>query len=338
MAQGYQDIKPFLEGDTLDTAGALRVLNDRKSRLQSEGKSTDDTQEAIDAIESRDASRINYIKKTGQAFMDKAVSAGLLEATGAGGKMSADQRGFEETIKDFTPQEQEDARRVRAGIKARAGESADERVARDKELAAQIVQFEADKAEGKEFGKGKGFAKAAPLIATAKANIAKAVTLAQKEADSRGEALSDLRKAEAGMPGIEQVVGKLRELSPLATHTLTGRAWNFAAKEAGFGSTKGATARAAYQATIDNQVLPLLKATFGAAMTEGEGKRLAATLGDVNAPPEEKQAQLDAFLASQKRQIENLNREVSATDPAPVQGGTSTAGEFSNVPDDDLFN
>ena len=67
---------------------------------------------------------------------------------------------------------------------------------------------------------------------------------------------------------------------------------------------------------MSNQVLPLLKQTFGSAMTEGEGLRLTATLGDPDAPVETKMAQLDAFLASQLRQIENLKREVAPTDAA----------------------
>ena len=316
FAEGAQKLLPLI--DSGDFTGAVEVLKERRINLlrANPNANVSDTELAIDALQSGDATQIQRVKTLSNSLITTAESRGLIKPK-VGGAVSAEQRGFERLISGFSEEEQANARRVRAGLIAKAGSSADERAALNKELADQIVAFKAQKAEataqGTAEGKAKGEFKTAPLVAKAKSQIAAAVKLATAEAASRGEALSDLRKAEAGLPGIKEVVGKLRELSSIATHTITGKAFNFLAKEFGFGATKGGTARAAYQATIDNQVLPLLKQTFGAAMTEGEGLRLTATLGDVEAPPEVKQAQLDAFLASQKRQIEILNREVAAT-------------------------
>lgn len=300
-------------------AQKLEALIARKTELQGAGLPTGDTDEAITLAEAGD---FEGLEKATDSAIALGERFGLI--SGGAQNVSAEQRGFERLIEDFTPEEQVQARKTRAGIIAKAGDSSAERIARDEELSDQVAEVEAKKAEQRALGKIKGEAKGAPLVAKAKSEIATAVKLATAEAAARGEALSDLKKAEAGLPGLEEVVGKLRELSTIATFTLTGKAFNLIAKELGFGATKGGTARAAYQATIDNQVLPLLKQTFGAAMTEGEGKRLAATLGDVDAPPEEKQAQLDAFLGSQKRQIENLKREVAPADFTSSSGITFT--------------
>jgi len=83
-----------------------------------------------------------------------------------------------------------------------------------------------------------------------------------------------------------------------------------AVKESGFGSTEGANARAKFIAIINNQVLPLLKSTFGAAFTEREGDTLKATMGDPNASPEQKMIQLEAFIDQKVRDIQSKQREV----------------------------
>ncbi len=334
VASGAVELVPLLEQG--DFAAAETSLETRLARLKTEGRDTRLTEQALAAVKSRDATQIQNVKKIAKATIEGAERLGLLE-TKAGGTVSAEQRGFENLIADFSDEEQAQARRVKAGLIAKAGDSAAERAARDEALGNQIVELErrkeAAKAEAKEVGSAKGKLRGAPLVAKAEAQIAAAVKIATTEAAARGEALTDLRKAEAGLPGLEEVVGKLRELSSIATFTITGKAFNLISKELGFGSTKGGTARAAYQATIDNQVLPLLKQTFGAAMTEGEGKRLAATLGDVDATPEAKQAQLDAFLDSQRRQIDNLNREIGVTGeavtPTAAAAVTPTAGAIT---------
>lgn len=322
IAQGAQEVLPLIESG--DFRGANQLLQERRRRLVSEGKDTSDTDIALQALESGDATLIQRIKTQGQTAIDIATSRDLIDVTGGSSGLSAEGRTFENLKKNLSPELQDKADQIKLGLLPKASLSAAERIALDPVLKAAVAELDELKAEKKALGKAKGELKGAPLIAEAKSTIATAVKLATAEASARGEALSDLKKAEAGLPGLEEVVGKLRELSTVATFTLTGKAFNLISKEFGFGATKGGTARAAYQATIDNQVLPLLKQTFGAAMTEGEGKRLAATLGDVDATPEEKQAQLDAFLDSQKRQIENLKREVAPADFTSSSGITFT--------------
>lgn len=165
-------------------------------------------------------------------------------------------------------------------------------------------------AEAKATGKALGESKSAPLIAKTKAAIETAVKLAQADATSRGETLTDLARSQAALPGLRDVVGKLKELAPIVTSTIAGKLFDVAVKEFGFGSTTGANARAKFISIIDNQVLPLLKATFGAAFTVKEGESLKATLGDPDASPTQKIEQINSFIEGKVREIQGKQREL----------------------------
>lgn len=159
-----------------------------------------------------------------------------------------------------------------------------------------------------------------------KPQIEKSVTLARKLADEQGEVLTDLNRSRAAMPGLTIAVNQLKELATVATSTFGGRVFDAAVKETGFGSTKGATARAKFIAIVNNQVLPLLKPTFGGSFSVQEGESLKATMGDPNSSPEEKIAQLDAFIAQKVRDIEAKEAQVSDQVGAPQfkEGDTAT--------------
>lgn len=146
--------------------------------------------------------------------------------------------------------------------------------------------------------------------------ITKAIKEAEAAAASKGESLTDLQRAEAALPGLMEVVGKLNVLSDAATYTMAGKAFDFMAKELGFGATKGATARARMESLVNNQVLPLLKQTFGAAFTQEEGDGLRRTLLDIDAAPEVRKATLKSFIEQKMRDIDTKKREAGIE---PVQ-------------------
>ena len=98
------------------------------------------------------------------------------------------------------------------------------------------------------------------------------------------------------MPGVRSVIDTLTSLADTATYTQSGQAMDSVKRELGLSVGQGAIDRASYIAIVDNQVLPLLKDTFGAAFTVQEGESLRATLGDPNKSPEEKKAILEAFI------------------------------------------
>ena len=78
--------------------------------------------------------------------------------------------------------------------------------------------------------------------------------------------------------------------------------------------------------------LPLLKPTFGAAFTVAEGESLKATMGDPNATPEEKMAQLDAFIEQKMRTIGTKRRELGIVTDEATPDTTTQEGPDTEPP------
>lgn len=142
----------------------------------------------------------------------------------------------------------------------------------------------------------------------------------QKEGAALGEAKADLASIKSKMPGLESVVRQLDDLSNKATYTAAGQVIDFAARQAGLEPRDAAVARAQYIAMVDNQILPMLRDTFGAQFTQKEGESLKITLGDPNKSPAEKQAVLKAFIEQKRRNIEAAE---ARTGVVPGGGGWS---------------
>ncbi len=137
-----------------------------------------------------------------------------------------------------------------------------------------------------------------------------------------GDAEARLSAAEASLPRLESAVEQLKSLGETATYTLAGQAADVARRQTGMDPTEGAIARSTYIAHVKNNVLPLLRQTFGAAFTAAEGDSLLATLGDADMHPSEKEAVLNAFISDKKADLEALRRQVGTT--------TTTTGEQTN--------
>lgn len=134
-------------------------------------------------------------------------------------------------------------------------------------------------------------------------NVANEAAL-KEQGKATGEAAALYDSMTSKMPGLEQVVNQLGDLADKATYTQAGQLYNYGRKELGLDPTESAIARTAYTAMVDNQVLPMLRDTFGAQFTVVEGETLRATLGDPNKTPAEKKAVLKAFIEQKKRNIE----------------------------------
>ena len=90
IAQGAQELLPLLESG--DFRGANEQLKARRARIVAEGGDPADTDVAIAALESGDASQIQSLKTQAQVAIDIATSRGILKPTGAsarGGLASA---------------------------------------------------------------------------------------------------------------------------------------------------------------------------------------------------------------------------------------------------------
>jgi len=142
----------------------------------------------------------------------------------------------------------------------------------------------------------------------------------------RGEAVAAFESMSSKMPGLEHTVKQLDGLAERATFTAAGQLLDQGMKQAGMEPREAAVARAQYIAVVDNQVLPLLRDTFGAAFTQKEGETLRNTLGDPNKSPREKQAVLKAFIEQKRRDVEAL-----ATQAGVVPSGGAVAPGGANT-------
>jgi len=315
--------KMFKSGDY---KGVMEAVN--RSRDDELGADQDadvsDHDEIISAIMSGDAADVMRAQNGVDSVLEMAKSRGVF-----GAQRSASQRDFESKTVGLTEDEKEKARRISLGLDPRAVGSAAQTIAGEG-TAASVGESEAiiekAKASGKAEGKGQGEAVVAPLVAKSRADIEAAVTLAKSSAKDKGETLTELAHAEAALPGLMTTVDQLKELAPLVTNTIAGRMFDSVVKETGFGATEGSTARAKFTALINNQVLPLLKPTFGAAFTVQEGEALRATMGDVNASPDEKIEVLNVFIDNKVREIQTKQRKLDdgqsdTTTTEAIRGG-----------------
>lgn len=126
----------------------------------------------------------------------------------------------------------------------------------------------------------------------------------------QGTAKGELASFSSSLPNLIRTTNKLAALSDLATYTIAGQARDKLIKEVGFDPGNSATARTEFMTTIDNEVLPMLRQTFGAAFTQKEGESLKATLGDPNLSPSQKRAALRAKLESYAGLIQSKQRQL----------------------------
>lgn len=224
----------------------------------------------------------------------------------AGGGKAASKRGFA----PIPMQREGETYLVGPSFDPRTGEFTTQDIPIEGQLASklgetpeQLQAREIATAKGKVGAKIEAEVEAVDVIADAQAKIVAAKERAKIVSKGMGEAEERAASLEASMPALREVVGSLSELANIATYTKAGRVYDAAVRELGFKVPKGATARAKYKATVDTEVLPLLKQTFGAAFTVPEGDSLRATLGDPDLSPIEKHAQLEAFIEQKERQI-----------------------------------
>lgn len=144
---------------------------------------------------------------------------------------------------------------------------------------------------------------------------------AKKIGAGQGDAAESLSSIKSKMPGLEKVVADLDRLSETATYTAAGRGLDELNRQFDRPPRPEALARAQYIAMVDNQILPLLRDTFGAQFTEREGATLRATLGDPNKSPKEKQAVLKAFIEQKRRDVGALESRVGGSQPSAKPTG-----------------
>ncbi|MGN6535213.1 MAG: glucosaminidase domain-containing protein [Mesorhizobium sp.] len=182
------------------------------------------------------------------------------------------------------------------------------------DMQAKAAGFQPGSPEYNEFmaTRGAGLQAGAAQTAKNQADVATGGDAERVKAAGRaagkgeGEAAVAYRSMTSKMPGLEKVVGELNKVADEATYTYAGQGLDWAMRQAGMEPREAAIARTKYIAMVDNQILPLLRDTFGAQFPVQEGESLRATLGDPNKTPTEKKQVLEAFIEQKRRDVEAL--------------------------------
>jgi len=128
-----------------------------------------------------------------------------------------------------------------------------------------------------------------------------------------------LRNLEANLPALQEMVTELHDLANKATYTATGRAINKAQTELFGRSTQGDVAAKGYETRVNQNLLPLLRQTFGSAFTEKDREQLQKTLGDPTAHPDIKHDALQSFIRNKQREIESKRRKIQSYSSQPQE-------------------
>lgn len=123
----------------------------------------------------------------------------------------------------------------------------------------------------------------------------------------------------ANLPALEQMTQELKDLGKQGTHTYAGRVWDAIQREGFDKATAGDVASSAYQAKVNQNLLPLLRTTFGASFTEKDREAMEKTLGDPFTHPDIKDKTLDEFIKNKRREIESKARKLQSYSPQGLQ-------------------
>jgi len=189
------------------------------------------------------------------------------------------------------------------------------------DVAAPITGFAGAKgaiAKGQQKGKTTGELEARLKL---EPSVKESIEIAKQVGKEKGIAVAELDARIASFPRLLEVADKLSALGKKATYTKAGVIADATRRQLKLPVGGGAVARVDYISTIDNEILPLLKETFGAQFTENEGRSLKITLGDPDKSPEEKDAVLRSFIAAKIGKLESLGRQTGQAVDIPTRAG-----------------
>lgn len=307
LVQGAASVESLV--DSNDDEAIEFSLNQRIERLNELGIDTSDTQRELqifrdnpNLFKSNVKNAVNFGKRLG--ILKTQTAANI--AGGATGIL-VDRLRQENPDLSFDDALFQVQTGNRQGVRSQQGE-----ISQIEGLSEARSNIAREEARAKETGKLEAQLELEP-------SVSRAVEIAKTVGGEDAVKISELNSRIAGLPRLRQVVDELMALGRDATFTKAGQAADIFRREAGLPVGKGAIARTAFISKIDNEILPLLRQTFGAQFTEREGQSLKSTLGDPNKSPVEKEAVLKTFIATKIGQIETLQRQINPNQETSTQ-------------------
>ncbi len=297
---GASHLKSFLDANDVD--GAKQFLQQRKQQLNTRmahGENID-TQETDYALQALEGGQIDQLKNEVNGILAAGQVYGLVNpAAGVGGETGV---LVNRLIKEGSAKDVNQALQL---IKGGAGQTG-------KNIANIGTGREANYET--QTGSNVSDLQYKPQIARESARTG--VVGARQ-----GENEANFTDFKAAVPGLEKVVNNLYTVADRATYSLSNQATDAFQRQLGFNPGDDAAARTYYENLVRNEILPLLKPTFGAQFTIKEGEWLLATLGDVNLSPQEKKAALQARVDSWKNLADTM---AARAGQPPIEGAFSS--------------
>jgi hypothetical protein len=210
-------------------------------------------------------------------IIDRGEKQGIIPQLG--GQISAEQQTFDNLIKDFSPEDQTRAKRVKAGLDERAVGSAMQTIAKTG-TAATIADVESVITSAKETAKLTAQLNLKPEVESA---VIMATGQAKLEVDKIGKNRSNKR-------ALDVYTGAMSNLTKALDNTITGPF---------IGLTPGLTANAQIADGAVAMLLPLMKDVFRGAgegtFTEGDQKILTNLIPTRSTLKEARAAQIQAI-------------------------------------------
>jgi hypothetical protein len=228
------------------------LMENRQTIIDNKG----DPRDTDAAIQLAQAGKFEALNQSINNVVDSGVRQKIIQPRG--GQLSAEQQTFDNLIKDFSPEDQTRAKRVKAGLDERAVGSAIQTIAKTG-TAPTIADVESVLASAKETGKLTAQLKLKPEVESA---VIMATGQAKLEVDKIGKNRSNKR-------ALDVYTGAMSNLTKTLDNTITGPF---------LGLTAGLTSNAQIADGAIAMMLPLMKDVFRGAgegtFTEGDQKIL----------------------------------------------------------------
>ena len=134
----------------------------------------------------------------------------------------------------------------------------------------------------------------------------------EEKGKNYAEDLNTYNDLVSNLPALEQMVDELDSVADKGTHTYAGRVFDTVLREGFDKTSKGDIASSIYETKVNQNLLPLLRQTFGSAFTEKDREQLQKTLGDPYAHPDIKKATLKEFITNKRREVESKKRKLDS--------------------------
>ncbi|MBL4869832.1 MAG: hypothetical protein JKX72_02635 [Robiginitomaculum sp.] len=303
----------------------LSALLQRKNDLTQQGLPTQDTDEVIALFQSGNSKDANALI---DGVVNMGIQQGVLKSPSALSGLTAEQREFASLSKQagLSDDEISNAIKVKFGLKARAGQSAAERIAADKDITEGVAESQAEITQAKEEAKLQAQLKLKPTVESkiekAKGDVKASSNIVNESFKRIGSITTNIRNIDRAINAIDRgaKTGVIAKLVPNIT----------------------AASRELRQIQNELGLDVIGSVTFG-ALSQGELDLALETAIDLGLEPAALKDVLTRKKAAQNKLIDYLDEQIQFLDDGGTLAGwraeqkQKLAPDLTQLSDEDLL-